>query len=289
MAGPMVEPDHQPPAAADWFAACRRMVAAQRRLYANTAGIAARTEYDGVGEGGDRSLVIDRAAEEIVFAELDALHASGAAFTAISEERGEVGFGDGGSATRVVIDPIDGSLNARRTLPSFALSLAVSSGPSMADVELAYVFDFGAGEEFTAERHRGAKLDGAELHARGPGYGLELIGLEGTKPQRILPLIEGLAGKAFRVRGIGSLALTICYVGAGRFDGMLSGRTARSVDVAAAQLIAREAGACLKFGSLALEQAELGLDARYDIIAGLDEEMLGTLLEIQRASPVEPD
>jgi myo-inositol-1(or 4)-monophosphatase len=288
MAHPMAESDHQPPATADWFAACRRMVAAQRELYAETAGIEARTKYDGVGEGGDRSLVIDRAAEEIVFAELETLHESGAAFTAISEERGEVGFGADAS-TRVVIDPIDGSLNARRTLPSFALSVAVASGPSMADVELAYVFDFGAGEEFTAERHQGATLDGKQLQARGPGYGLELIGLEGTKPNRILPLIEGLAGKAFRVRGIGSLALTICYVGAGRFDGMLSGRTARSVDVAAAQLIAREAGACLKFGSLALDQAELGLDARYDIVAGLDEAMLGTLLEIQRASPPESD
>jgi myo-inositol-1(or 4)-monophosphatase len=285
----MVESEPQPPVADDWFAACRRMVAAQRGLYAETAGIEARTRYDGVGEGGDRSLVIDRAAEDMVFAELEALHEAGLSFTAISEERGEVAFGDGTSPTLVIIDPIDGSLNARRTLPSFALSVAVSSGPAMADIELGYVFDFGAGEEFTAVRHRGAELDGTELRARGPGYGLELVGLEGTKPQRILPLVEGLAGKAFRVRGIGSLALSLCYVGAGRFDGMLSGRTARSVDVAAAQLVAREAGASLKFGTLALEQAELGLDARYDIVAALDEEMLATLLEIQRASLAEHD
>ena len=56
-------------------------------------GIAARTEYAGVGEGGDRSLVIDRQAEDIVFGELEALHRDGAEFTAISEERGEVAFG----------------------------------------------------------------------------------------------------------------------------------------------------------------------------------------------------
>ena len=264
------------------------MAAAQRELYARTRGIEARTRYDGVGEGGDRTLVIDREAEEIVFAELDRLHAAGAVFTAISEERGEVSFGDGSSPTTVVIDPIDGSLNARRTLPSFALSVAVSSGPTMADVELGFVYDFGAGEEFTAERHRGAALDGEPLRARGPGYGLEVVGLEGTKPQRILPLLEGLVGRAFRIRGVGSLALTLCYVAGGRLDGMLSGRTARSVDVAAAQLIAREAGASVKFGDLGLDQAELDLDARYDIVAGLDEEMLGTLLEIRRAAPAEP-
>jgi myo-inositol-1(or 4)-monophosphatase len=265
-----------------WLAACRRIVGDQRELFAGARGIAARTEYSGVGEGGDRSLVIDREAEEIVFAELERLHRGGAQFTAISEERGEVVFGDGGSPARVVIDPIDGSLNARRTLPSFAVSVAIASGPSMADVELGYVHDFGSGEEFFAERHEGARLDGEQLLARGPGYGLEVVGLEGTKPENILPLVEGLVGRAFRIRGVGSLALTVCYVGGGRLDGMLSGRPARSVDVAAAQLIAREAGAAVKFSDLELADADLGLDARYPITAALDEEMLGTLLAIQR-------
>jgi fructose-1,6-bisphosphatase/inositol monophosphatase family enzyme len=63
---------------------------------------------------------------------------------------------------------------------------------------------------------------------------------------------------------------------------MLGGRACRSVDVAAAQLIAREAGANLKFAELELGEAALDLDARYEIAAALDEEMLGTLLTIQR-------
>ena len=274
------------PAAATWIEACRRIVARQRELFARTRGIEARTRYDGVGEGGDQSLVIDRQAEEIVFDELEVLHRDGAEFTAISEERGEVVFGSSSSPARVVIDPIDGSLNARRTLPSFALSIAVASGPSMQDVDLGFVHDFGSGEEFTAERGRGALLDRAPLIASGPGYGLEVVGLEGTEPERILPLVEGLAGSAYRVRAVGSLALTLCYVAAGRFDGMLSGRTARSVDVAAAQLIAREAGASVAFDG-GLAAADLGLEARYGICAGLDDELLARLLEIHRAAPAE--
>ena len=182
----------------------------------------------------------------------------------------------------MVIDPIDGSLNARRTLPSFALSVAVATGPSMADVELAYVWDFGADEEFVALHGGGARLDGEELLARGPGYGLEVVGLEATKPELIAPIVAGLEGKAYRLRGIGSLALSVCYVAAGRFDGMLSGRPSRSVDVAAAQLIAREAGASVEFVDVGLAGAHLNLAARFGIAAALDEEMLGTLLEIQR-------
>ena len=53
-----------------------------------------------VGEGGDRTLVIDRAAEDVVFAELERLHDAGARFTAVSEERGIVDFGDPGRARR---------------------------------------------------------------------------------------------------------------------------------------------------------------------------------------------
>jgi myo-inositol-1(or 4)-monophosphatase len=268
-----------------WLDACRRMVASQQELYARTSGIAARTEYAGVGEGGDRSLVIDRQAEDIVFRELERLHRAGGSFTAISEERGEVPFGDGGDL--VVIDPIDGSLNARRTLPSFALSVAVASGPSMADVEFGYVWDFGAGEEFVALRGAGARLDGEELEARGPGYGLEVVGLEATKPELVAPIVAGLEGRAYRLRGIGSLALSVCYVAAGRLDGMLSGRPSRSVDVAAAQLIAREAGASVEFVEVALTGAHLDLAARFDIAAALDEEMLGSLLEVQREAAAE--
>ena len=69
------------------------------------------------------------ACEDIVFAELERLHEEGLEFTAISEERGEVRFGAANSGATVVIDPIDGSLNARRTLPSLSLSIAVASGP----------------------------------------------------------------------------------------------------------------------------------------------------------------
>ncbi len=79
------------------------------------------------GEGGDRTLVIDEAAEDVVFAELDALHAAGARFTAVSEERGDRRLRRR-RTVRVVIDPIDGSMNAKRGLPHFALSIAVADG-----------------------------------------------------------------------------------------------------------------------------------------------------------------
>jgi myo-inositol-1(or 4)-monophosphatase len=269
------------PLEADWIGACRRIVGAHRELFASDRTIAGRTVYDGRGEGGDRTLVIDRRAEDAVFEELEALHAKGHEFTAVSEERGTVGFGRRDSSALVVIDPIDGSLNARRTLPSHSFSLAVASGPTMGEVEFGYVYDFGAGEEFTARRGQGAKLDGAPIQAEGPGYGLEVVGIEAAKPERIVPMLEELEGKAFRIRAIGSIAIMLCYVAAGRLDGALTARGCRSVDAAAAQLIAREAGAAIEFPGFENGSAALDLVARYHVTAALDAELLSTLRPVQ--------
>jgi myo-inositol-1(or 4)-monophosphatase len=255
---------------ADWLGICRRAVAAQQAIFDEVRGVEARTVYEGVGEGGDRTLEIDRRCEDAVFAELEVLGAQGASFVAVSEERGEVEFGSGGPA-RVVIDPIDGSLNARRTLPSHSLSLAVASGDSMAEVEFGYVFDFGAGEEFAARRGEGATLDGERIGVAADADKLELLGVESAEPERALDALGALVGKAYRLRVVGSIAITAAYVGAGRFDAMLSLSPCRSVDVAAAQLIVREGEGEVGFGDLALEEAPLGLDARYPIAAAAGE------------------
>lgn len=264
------------------------MVRAQRELFTEHRGIAARTVYDGVGEGGDRTLAIDRRSEDIVFAELERLHSNGYEFTAISEERGQVSFGDPDSGTAVIIDPLDGSLNARRMLPSFSLSVAVASGPTMGDVEVGYVYDFGSSEEFFARRGEGASLDEEPLRAQGPGFGLEVVGIEGAKPERMIPVLDALRGKAYRMRSVGSIALSLCYVGGGRFDAMLTGRASRSVDAAAGQLIAREAGGEVAFAGSGLD-VSLNLDARYHVAAALDGEMLATVLEAQEAAEPPPD
>lgn len=267
---------------ADWQGICRRIVAAHRELFAATASSEERTVYEGIGEGGDRTLEIDRRCEDAVFAELERLAEAGASFVAVSEERGEVVFGSGGEA-RVVIDPIDGSLNARRTIPSHSFSLAVSSGATMAEVEFGFVHDFGADEEFLARRGEGAELDGKPVRVAAEAGKLEVVGIESAEPEWSLAALEALRDRVYRLRVVGSIAITAAYVAAGRFDGMLSLRPCRSVDAAAAQLIVREAGGTVAFGDLRLDEADLGLEARYPIAASSGEASLGTLVAAQRA------
>jgi fructose-1,6-bisphosphatase/inositol monophosphatase family enzyme len=97
--------------------------------------------------------------------------------------------------------------------------------------------------------------------------------------------VEALADDVYRLRAVGSLAITMAYVAAARFDGMLGLRPARSVDVAAAQLICREAGASVTFGDLELGEAALGLAERYPVAATCRPEHLKTLREAQLRVP----
>lgn len=277
----------------DWLALCRRVVAEQRQIFARFATSAERTEYEGVGSGGDHTLVIDRLCEDVAIRELEALAAQGQALTVISEELGEVRLGPQGEDVEgrrwVVIDPIDGSLNARRTIPSHSFCLAVAAGETMEDVEFGYVFDFGADEEFEARLGKGARLNGKELSAKSAvGSGsrkLEVVGIESAEPGLAAPVMEALADHVHRLRAVGSIAITLCQVAAGRFDGMFSMRSCRSVDAAAAQLIAREAGAEVELGPEGVKRVGFGLEQRFPIRAATDGEGLRILRQAQDLSP----
>jgi myo-inositol-1(or 4)-monophosphatase len=95
----------------DWLGACRASAKALEQILAGSRAGTERTVETGErGQGGDRTLVIDADAETAVFVQLERLHDAGARFTAISEERGRVDFGDDG--VLVIVDPIDGALYA---------------------------------------------------------------------------------------------------------------------------------------------------------------------------------
>lgn len=236
---------------ADWLALCRRAVGSLRQMLAGAPTTEERAVETGTrGTGGDRTLVIDRSAETLVLAELDALREEGYRFVAISEERGEVDYGD--PQVRVIIDPIDGSLNAKRGIPHHALSIAVADGPTMADVVFAFVHDFGPSEQWWAWRGRGAWLDGVPLdptlgERRSRDGRLEVLGIESADPRWVAASVEALVGSAHRLRALGTIAASLCQVAAARFDGMVSLRRARGVDSAAGQLIVREAGGLVSF------------------------------------------
>jgi myo-inositol-1(or 4)-monophosphatase len=246
---------------ADWLGLCRRAVTRMERLLDATPEVEDRVAETGTrGAGGDHTLVLDCSAEGIVFDELERLHGQGMHFSAMSEERGEQLFGDGGAAgARVIIDPIDGSLNAKRDGSHYALSLAVADGDTMADVSFGFVHDFGAREQWWAVRGEGAwraraedpdhaqRLDPARTDRRSRAGKLEVVGIESADPRWLCDQVDALAECAHRLRALGSIAVSLCSVAAARHDGLVTLRRSRGVDAAAGQLIVREAGGLVSF------------------------------------------
>jgi myo-inositol-1(or 4)-monophosphatase len=250
---------------ADWLEICRRAEAAARRAL-ESYPLGARSHSTGRGEGGDISLVIDRAAEDAILAELEL---TGLPLTVVSEERGRVEMA-GGGPVHVIVDPIDGSRNAKRGLPAWCVSIAVGDGPTLGNISWAYIRDGARGEEWWARVGEGAFHDGARMPQLDPAHELEMVGLEFIRPRLVAEAADALAASGIdRLRALGSIALTLCYVACGRLDGMVALGGCRSVDIAAGQLILREVGGLLAFpdGDDDVDQASLSLDWRSRVFA----------------------
>ena len=222
---------HRPARCTTGSALCRRVgggAAARARRGADEPP-SASSRPGVVGEGGDRTLVIDQPAEDVVFAELQRAARRGRALHARSPRSAAiVDFGDPGLL--VVVDPIDGSLNAKRGLPHHALSIAVADGPTMADVAASATSTTSAPrEEWRAERGGGRVAQRrAARRRRRPSAAPPTAGSRSSRSSRPHPRWLAaaapalLARRAYRVRAIGAIAISLCQVAAGRVDAMAS-------------------------------------------------------------------
>ncbi len=160
----------------------------------------------------------------------------------LAEESGGV---DGDHEHTWYIDPLDGTVNYAHGIPIFSVSIGYAYAGKL---ELATVYDPMRGEMFSAQRGRGATLNGERLQASSTselersllvtGFPYDMWNTPNdnlTSHGRFAKLTQG-------VRRLGSAALDLCYVGAGRFDGFWE-QSLQPWDVAAGALIAEEAGA----------------------------------------------
>ena len=183
---------------------------------------------------------LDRAAEEVVFAELASIAARGETFSVLSEEAGRRSFG--ADFPLVLVDPVDGSLNAKQGVPLFGLMLAVLDGPTLADTYAGFILNLNTGEEWSAVRKQGARRAGKPLTvpARSDRQRIELLGLESTP--RALQVARPLVERSTKIRILGSMALSIALTAAGAFDVFCAPIPVRVFDAAASLLLLRETG-----------------------------------------------
>jgi myo-inositol-1(or 4)-monophosphatase len=258
----------------DLLALCREAVEDVRLALAELPTRADREPVVGAGEGGDETTAVDAAAERAV---VGRFRGAGLDGVLVSEEAGEIQLGAGGDL-RVVVDPIDGSLNAKRGIAFFSLSIAVARGGTMSDVELGFVHDFGTEEEWTATRGRGAYLNGRRLDGERPKDPIEILAFEATRTASVAEQAASVVELAYRLRIMGSLALSLCHLAAGRVDAVCSLKPARAVDIAAAQLLVREQGLAIDLPDAPpFAAAPLDVEGRSRVVAAGTPELCARL------------
>ncbi len=273
--------------AALWRDLCRRVVARQRDLLEHYTHQTAIREVTKPSAGGDIAIQIDVDFEQIVIDEIDKAQSSLGALHIVSEERGTISYGDADQVAWVIIDPVDGSKNAAQGLPQFSLSVAISRSSTMADVWFAYVFDFGTGEEFLADDQGYVSVNGSVV-GEVSGAPFRIVGCESAEPALLALGLPQLANAdVHEIRVVGSIAIALCYVALGRFDGMLTCKECRSVDAAAGQLIARQTGRVVSFDGRPPVATTLELTGRYRLVAGLPS-LVPQLVAAQQAIPLVP-
>lgn len=228
-----------------------------------------------IGAGGDRTYPIDKLAEEIIISELEKTEIP---LTIISEEVGTVKFKGGGM--RVLIDPVDGSKNAVSGLPIFSTSIAVASGDTIADIEMGYIINLANGDEFWAERGKGAFLNDLPIKTQDDSE-FRIASYETQVPSRDLPMILPLLSKFNRTRCIGSTSLDFAYLSSGAIGLFVCPSPSRSFDFGAGVLIAKEAGAVVSdYSGNPLDRVELELSKTASLLASCNESVHHLALEI---------
>ena len=160
----------------------------------------------------------------------------------------EGGSSEAGTDVSWVVDPIDGTVNFLYGIPAYAVSIAAAvDGEPVAGV----VLNVATRERFTATAGGGAFLDGVRLEVgseQPPPLSQRLVGTGFSYVHDVKVLQADASAKMLRevrdVRRIGSAALDLCFVGAGRFDAYVE-EGLHPWDMAAGGLVAVEAGAVL--------------------------------------------
>ena len=180
---------------------------------------------------------------------------------------------------RWVFDPIDGTTNFAHGVPIFCSSLALEINGS---IEVAAVFDPTRRELFSAERRGGAFLNGVPLRVSEAAGLIDSIVCTGfpydvhETLDDVIGLFGRFVGQARAVRRLGSAAIDLCYVAAGRFDGFWE-RRLQAWDIAAGALLVEEAGG--RVSSL----AGGGFDAHGGEILASNGRIHGAMLDVVRA------
>jgi fructose-1,6-bisphosphatase/inositol monophosphatase family enzyme len=223
----------------------------------------------GIGADGTPTKYVDKIAED---AAIEFIKTSEIKVNILSEESG---FLDFGGEYIFILDPIDGTRNAYRGIPFFAVSLGVGK-TTLSDIEYGIVKNIPTNDVFTAEKEHGAYYNKKQIGVPDIPCNeiLSSITLGKNYDDRTISL-----AKKDKVRSLGSASLEMCMVAIGALDYYIIGKEyLRVTDIAASTLIVREAGGVVT--DIHGEQLEmpLNLNERTSVITACNMELIKKII-----------
>ncbi|MCC6543825.1 MAG: hypothetical protein IT392_04905 [Nitrospirae bacterium] len=247
------------------------------------AGSADASVSLGRGASGDHTFLIDETAEKTIIEKLEKTCVKGPGFTLISEECGIKQYGEDSNIV-ILVDPIDGSNNAKRGVPYYAVSIAVLNGKRLEDLVAGYVLDVSSGKEYWAIKGEGAWYNGKRIECRG-SEGLEMVAYEASVPRKDIDRILPVLRSAMKVRCLGATALDLAIMANDAIDLLLVATPARSFDFAAGMLILQEAGGIITdMDGGDINRINAGLERTVPLIAAANKKLHKQAVELLKLS-----
>ena len=224
------------------------------------------------GAGGDISMNIDIVAENAI---IETLEEANVDVLLISEEVGEKFIGDKEKAKEnqsvLIVDPVDGSNNAVRGLPYCSVSIAYAIGTKTSDIKKAVILNLNTKDIYWAEKGKGAYINERVIHVSELDLSQKCFFELNLPKKNFMNSLQDLApiiSKFYRMRILGSSALTLCQIASGSMEVFINLRKSnRLVDVAAGMVILKEArGKFFSLDGTDIDQ-ELSINVKFPFIA----------------------
>lgn len=237
-----------------------------------------------MGADGTPTHKIDEYAED---AAISVLESTGRSLILISEEIGTVKIGEDDAEVVIIMDPLDGTTNAMKNIPCYGISIAVAllDGDSsldsitLDDVVIGFVKNFPMGDVYCGVKGSFATKNGRAIHVSDVSEASKAT--LSTYIYRTRGSLDRICSGVRRMRIMGAIAVELCYIAEGIYDAFLDIEAVRVLDIAAAQLIIKEAGGYITDTDSNVLSSQIDLLEKTTVIAAsnhsLQEDVAGLL------------
>jgi len=241
------------------------------------------TSITKIGADGTPTHKIDEYAED---AAIKVLEDTGKSLILISEEIGTIKIGNEEAEAVLIMDPIDGTTNAIKNLPCYGFSLAIASlngdddlkNVKLTDVSIAFVKNIPTGDTYLAVKDRYATKNGNPINV--PDVEEAKKATVSTYLYRSSRDMNNLYSNVRRMRIMGSIAIEMCYLAEGIYDVFLDTQAVRVLDIAASQLIIKEAGGYITDINSNVLSSQVDLLEKTTIVATPNKKLQENIIEL---------